>query len=204
MKDESMNKYIFQVKESLNIQTDLPESRKDETHFVDVFLLENQVIYECNPRNVLQDMLQKEDLRYVLLDELLPGFHFEEYKELYPHLQHLTQYEIIHHYMQFLYKDKIKYTYQHIPNDFDPNVYKELHPDLQRITASQLKNHYEHNGYKENRKYKYEHLPCDFDPHVYRELQPDLQRMTASQLKHHYENCGYKENRKYKYTKSNV
>ena len=54
------------------------------------------------------------------------------------------------------YKEKRKYKYDNLPDDFNWKTYTEINKDLRHMNEIESKMHFETNGYKENRKYKYE------------------------------------------------
>jgi hypothetical protein len=120
------------------------------------------------------------------------------YKNYYNDLQHMTNDELIHHYLNHgIYENRI---YKN-NNNFNIISYlkeqRDIYGDLTFLTDDELVKYcIKYNKIKE--------LPIDFDIDFYRNYYQDLQNMTSIELINHYINHGINENRIYKKTNSEM
>jgi hypothetical protein len=104
--------------------------------------------------------------------ELPIDFDIDFYKNYYTDLQHMSNNELVHHYLNYgihenrIYKKNnennlVKYCINEkilnnpiLPIDFDIDYYREYHKDLRNMSNEELITHYINHGKNENRRYK--------------------------------------------------
>jgi len=199
---EKMDKYISKIikvitKKQLNYYLDL---NKNSNLCPTILYCNNNLIFDNNiTDNILYDLLNDKNLRYINFDEVLPkDFDVSIYKELNEDLKDMNDIDVKLHYINHGIREGRFYKYEGLPIDFDVSIYKELNEDLAKINDSLAKLHYINHGIREGRFYKYEGLPIDFDVSIYKELNEDLVKINDSLAKLHYINHGIKEGRLYK------
>ena len=219
--DTSMQKYVEPIKKilyhnkkySLNI---IEPIKWKNTNLVNSYILcnDNELvkINEINEYQDIQDLIDSKNLLYKNISDIIPNdFDPIIYKNINPDLYHLSEQELINHYINYgmeeerIYKEnqskppnKIIPPNKNIPEDFNPSTYKLLHLDLKDFSDKEAINHYIKYGKKEGRKYILDIIPKDFNPIVYRNINSDLHHLSEPELISHYIHYGIIEKRNYK------
>jgi hypothetical protein len=119
------------------------------------------------------------------------------YKRINPDLLHLSNKQLIDHYIVFGKNQNRSYKGEILPEDFDLKTYRYYNPDLESMSDIDLMFHYIKYGKQDLRFYKVE-IPEDFDCDGYRYYNPDIAQFSDGWLKSHYYRTGKNENRVYK------
>lgn len=85
-------------------------------------------------------------------------FELHIYKELNSDICHMSDDDILKHYVDYGRFENRKYKYTHVKSNFDFRIYLLLNPDVTLPDNISAKKHYDSYGYHENRKYYFENL----------------------------------------------
>jgi len=120
-------------------------------------------------------------------------FNPSTYKKLNHDLNHMSDYEVMDHYIHYGMNEQRKYKeYNH--SIFNPDIYKNLYDDLKHITDDEALQHYITYGIYEKRRFN-QNEDSIFNPEIYKNLYDDLKHITDDEAYQHYVKYGIYEKR---------